>query len=64
MKHLIKHDAAIVCTSPDGLEKTLTEAFCNEDLRRRVAQNGLVTAREYHDAAKNSEMLKKILSDL
>jgi len=64
MKHLIKHDAAIVCTSPSELEKILTEAFCNEDLRRRVAQNGLVTAREYHDAAKNSEMLKKILSDL
>lgn len=60
MKHLIKHDAAIVCTSPERLEKTLADAFCDKELRRRVAENGLATARERHDAGKNSKILKAL----
>lgn len=64
MKHLIKHDAAIVCTSPEELEKTLSEAFDDADLRRRAAENGLETARKYHDAAKNSREIKTLFSSL
>lgn len=64
MKHLIKHDAAIVCTSPEELEKTLSEAFDDADLRRRAAENGLETARKYHDAAKNSREIKALFSSL
>ncbi len=64
MEHLIKNDAAITCTSQDELEKTLSAAFDDADLRRRAAENGLETARKYHDAAKNSREIKAMFSSL
>lgn len=59
MKHLIKHDAAIACTSPEELEKTLSEALSSERLRRQKATNGLATAKEFHNAQRNSMLLRE-----
>lgn len=64
MKHLIRSDCAITAVSKEELQDALLLALTNEEERKRVAQNGLKAAREFHNACRNSQRLRTILSDL
>lgn len=64
MKHLIRNDAAICATSRDELKEKLLIAFRDSNELKRVAQNGLTAARQYHNSSvagnKIREMLLKV----
>lgn len=64
MKHLIRHDCAITATAPEMLRDMLLTAFTDGEARRRVAENAIATAREYHDSTATGVELRKILAEV
>ena len=61
MRHLLRHECAITATGKQELRSMLMQAFSDQAARRRVAENGLRTAREYHDRDRNGEKLRGMI---
>ena len=61
MRHLIDNGCAIAATSGDTLKETLEKAFCDAELRKRVCQNAIKTANEFHNSEQNSKTLYSLL---
>lgn len=61
MRHLIDNDCAIAATSGDTLKETLEKAFFDAELRKRVCQNAIKTANEFHNSEQNSKTLYSLL---
>lgn len=61
MKYLKENQCAMMANAPEELEQTIVRAFFEESTRNRVAENGLLCARQYHDRSVNSDRLRKIL---
>lgn len=64
MKHLIRNDCALRIHDKEKLEAVLHKVFSDENERTRIAMNGLVTARQYHDCGRNSRIIKQIAKRL
>lgn len=64
MKHLIRHDCALVATSKDELTAMLEMAFSNVERKRICAEKAIETAKEYHDSRKTSLALKEIFENI
>ena len=60
MKHLIRHDCALISTSKETLESMLETAFFQSEERDRVVRNALQTSTEYHNKQKNSANLRSV----
>ncbi len=63
MKHLIRHDCALVATSKEELPAMLEAAFTDSERKQICAENALETAREYHDSKNSSEKLKSMIQE-
>lgn len=61
MGHLIRNDCAITATSEAELYGALMTALFDKKERIRVAENGLKTAHEFHDAEKNGKIIRSII---
>lgn len=61
MKHLLRHDCAMVATRQEELRQTLLTAFTDAAVRTSVVNNALRTAKDYHDSMVNSGELLRIL---
>lgn len=64
MKHLIRHDCALVATSKEELPAMLEAAFTDSERKQICAENAIETAREYHIGSKTSLKLKKTLKNI
>lgn len=61
MRHLIDNDCAIVATSQKTLKETLTTAFLDINARKKVCENAIKTAKEFHISEQNSKKLYSLL---
>lgn len=61
MQHLIRNDCAIVATSREELKSVLKNALEDSELRKRVTENAVETAKRYHNSEVNSRLLKEVL---
>lgn len=64
MKHLIRNGCALTAVSPEELPRMLETAFTDANARQAVVKNALDTARQYHDSAKNSCRLYRVLQEV
>lgn len=64
MEYLRRNECAFVCSDPAELPKTLHHAMEDPEARRHVAGTALRTAKEYHDAEKNSRTVYSLLSNM
>lgn len=62
--YLIHNNCAIVATNDDELESKLLIALQNSNVREMVATNGILAAKNYHDAKKNSIQLFNFLKEV
>jgi len=63
MKYLVAESAALTITNPVDLREKLYEFVTSQEVRIRIAQNGLKAARHFHVASKNSARLKTICGE-
>ena len=61
MKHLARHDCALVATSKGNLLCALMKAFSDEKARKDAVTRAGITMKRYHDRKKNSQELKEIM---
>lgn len=64
MRHLIDNDCAIVSTSSENLKQTLEKAFFDAELRKKVCENAIKTAKEFHNSEQNSQKLYSLLENV
>ena len=63
MRYLASEDAALTITSPDEIQKKLSDFVINHEVRIRIAQNGTRAAGLHHIASDNSARLKNICKE-
>lgn len=61
IKHLLNNKCAIIITDSRDLKSKILQMLNDKTLRQTAAQNGLITARTYHDSSNNSALLYRLL---
>lgn len=61
MKHLLRNECALTAVKKEELRQILLTAFTDEKARGFAAQNGLHTAKKYHESKAAGLQLKNIL---
>lgn len=64
MKHLQRNECAVMAASSEELRTMLLTAFEEDTARRRAAENGLKTARVYHDSRIAGRKMREIMMNL
>lgn len=64
IQHLVRNDCAFVAASWGALGPELNKALLDPEERKRVAENGIRTAAEFHDQERNSRHLYEILQNV
>ncbi len=64
MQHLRDNACALYAATPTELDDVLYRAFFDGDARRAAAENGILTARQYHDRAENSRKIRRIMGEV
>lgn len=64
MKHLMRHECAITATDQAELRTMLETALFDGNARKTAAENGLRTARKYHDSDRTGALLREIISEI
>lgn len=61
VRHLLRNNCAIVCTSPDRLKDTLLTALTDAEVRNTASENAIRTAHTWHNAEKIGNQFLEIM---
>lgn len=64
MKHLMRHDCAIIATSKAGLREMLQTAFWDENARMSTVEKALGAAKICHDSGETGKKMRRILTEV
>ena len=64
LAHLIRNNCAFTITNQNTLEEELLKFLSNKQQREAYAENGLLTAREYHNSDKIGELFYNIMGKI